>query len=143
MFTPYMATYEPEAVAKLADVRKAIELIPDMALPSGNLLSCHIVCRILSQLLHIPFKDGYFKPMCEHSWLEYPRYIVDAYPIGVLNGPLIITVGYGLVWRKLYCEGPLKVVTTEEFKKDLEYALTIVRTNSASQKDFMLMSLLN
>ena len=127
MFTPYMATVSPDAVELKRRVEQAMQKIPDMKLPSGKLLSCHIVCRILSKLLKIPYKDGHLKYNCEHSWLVTDRYIIDPYPIGILNGPLIIDNMHMLLWPKMYIEDSLDRVKTTEFKKDLAYAMQQIR----------------
>ncbi len=124
MFTPYIEKIiDRDAYRFFLRVKEKIKNIPEVNLPSGKNLSCHIVCRLLSKLTGLKFRDGYFGTMCDHSWLVCGRYIIDPYPIGMLDVPVIFETEYMLPWGKLYKEEKLKAVNTKEFKKDLKFCM--------------------
>ncbi len=110
-----------EVLEKFEEVKREIALIPDVKLPSGKSISCHMVCRILAERTSLEFHDGYFEPFFEHSWLMCGRYIIDPYPIGVLDVPILLETEYRLPWRKMYRDEKLKITQTMEFKKDLRF----------------------
>jgi hypothetical protein len=55
-------------------------------------VSCHMIAEVLSKILDIELKHGYFIPGFEHSWLAtINRNIIDVYPCGIVGGPLLIS----------------------------------------------------
>lgn len=122
MYEPYMRkVIDSNAYDSFLKVEEEVRKIPEVKLPGGRNLSCHIVCRLLNKLTGLEYRDGYLDGRFEHSWLVIDRYIIDPYPIGVLGGPVIFETEYGLPWRRLYQEEELEVTATEEFRKDLEF----------------------
>ncbi len=122
MFKPHIRkVMDDRAYNSFLRVKREVRKVPEMELPSGKNLSCHIVCRLLTKLTGLEYRDGYFDERFEHSWLVLDRYIVDPYPIGLLEGPIIFETEYGLPWRRLYQEEELEVTVTEEFRRDLEF----------------------
>ena len=89
-----------EDVDLLEKIGETVRTLPDVNLgvsADGKkiVLSCHILARALAQVFSLEFKDGYFYPNFEHSWLITPRdNIIDAYPVGMLissnGGPILI-----------------------------------------------------
>ncbi len=122
MFTSYTQTLVPgDVLARFKEVREAIGAIPDNKTPDGNMLSCHLVCRLLSRLTKLPYQDGYFFRIFSHSWLSCKRYIIDPYPVGVLTGPLLLETAYGLPWGGLYSPQWLGVTATDQFANHLAF----------------------
>lgn len=127
MFVPHVKKLiAPEVLLRFEDVKRAVEEIPEVELPSGRLLSCHMVCRVLSRKTGLEYRDGYFGFCIEHSWLVYSRYIIDAYPVGALDVPILFETGYMLPWKELYREKGLSVVGTEEFQCDVNYLYSVL-----------------
>ena len=89
-----------EDIVLFEKIGEAVRALPDVNLGVGAdgkkiFLSCHILARALAQVFSLEFKDGYFYPNFEHSWLITSRdNIIDAYPVGMLissnGGPILI-----------------------------------------------------
>lgn len=97
-------------VVMFEKIGTAVRALPDVD-ENGEeiILSCHILARALAQVFSLEFKDGYFYPNFEHSWLVTPRNnIIDAYPVGMLTGsnggPILIDGGRCSPARWLYKE---------------------------------------
>ncbi len=131
MFTPHVEKLvAPDVLERFRDVKTVVGSISDVVLPSGRPLSCHMVCRIVSRRTGIEFKDGYFGVCTEHSWLVYSTCIIDVYPVGALDVPILFETEYMLPWGRLYREEELKTVCTEEFRRDMEYLYSLYRRGS-------------
>lgn len=88
----------------LRRVREVVATLPDI-------LNCHQVCdevaRRIPGLIHR--RGHFFIHGVEHSWLEAeqkepgPEVIIDAYPIAVASGPILVTTN-GILnpWRFYY-----------------------------------------
>jgi len=126
MFEPYVKKLiSKEVLSRFAQVKREMEKIPNVTLPSGDLLSCHMVCRLLSKRTGLEFRDGYLKYHFQHSWLVFDRYIIDTYPVGALDVPILFETEYGLPWGELYSEAKLEVTETDKFKRDMEFLFSL------------------
>jgi len=93
----------------LEKVRDIVTSLPDKI--NGRAISCHDVCvEVVKQVPGLIHRRGhFFIHGVEHSWLEIVQdhpaaeIIIDAYPIAVASGPILVTMN-GLLnpWRLFY-----------------------------------------
>lgn len=117
----YMRSLVPDVQYSLFSlIRDLVKGLPDeLLLPSGNVLSCHHLSKALATMFDLECVDGYFGAV-QHSWLRYDPFIIDPYPVGLLDGPIMVSLEYiTLPWSRLYRDGKLRVVTTPNFKRDV------------------------
>ncbi len=110
VLTPYaFGAVLKEEVALLDRIREAMTALPDLDLGRDDggdpyFVSCHMVARAVATVYGLQFRDGRFNGDVEHSWCVTANdNIVDAYPVGILGGPLLVV---GPTWSRLYVEQP-------------------------------------
>jgi len=96
------------------------------------LVSCHMVARALAHFFPVKCKDGTFGKShgysWDHSWLVTKKGLtIDAYPVGVIGGPILIDTRYMTPWYRLYKEERLPKLESEFFLKNIEKVTEVVR----------------
>ncbi len=95
--TPYSEKFVlKEEVLLFNDIKRVVENLPDINLGINEkgkkvLLSCHILCRALSEVFSLQYADGFYYPKFDHSWLITKEgHILDVYPVGAIGGPIMV-----------------------------------------------------
>jgi len=125
IWTPHVKTKAPPRVLLTYYlVKNILDRLPEVDLGVGKdgkkiILSCHMLCRALADVVKgVTVADGQFAgPFC-HSWLvargrgRSDRWIIDAYPAGIMAGPLLVDAGVGHLspGHLLYREGDVEAV---------------------------------
>ncbi|MDQ1344234.1 MAG: hypothetical protein QG650_954 [Patescibacteria group bacterium] len=118
----------PEATEKYPDAyrRRIPGKKPDEADAHSYHWSCHGIARALETVLKLPWRafDGWFMGRGnEHAWLflEYEggKFILDAYPIAAVGGPILVDAGFMSPWLSAYEERRMHyaVKEIESFKR--------------------------
>jgi hypothetical protein len=99
-------------------------------IPGLSQVNCHLLCRCLaSEIPRIIYRDGYFTPGYEHSWLETNDAIIDAYPVAGAT-PFIVANDPASPWAKLYKVGAdshlQKKLSGGEFYRRLDMTNNVV-----------------
>lgn len=132
---PYVLKHVPsKTLAVFRKIEKVVQEMPDIDLGSGKdgggrkaILSCHMLARALERFFPVKCEDGYFGD-CEHSWLlpETPGFIIDPYPIGVLEGPLLVELSLALPWPALYKKAELTGFEDEIFLERVDKVAEVI-----------------
>lgn len=109
--TPFARQFISDGeIALLEEVRNAVLRLPDIDLGVDEkgkpiIMSCHILARALARVFRLKFKDGYFFLQYEHSWLVTIKgNVIDAYPIAMIGGPILMDGQVCSPSRRLYVE---------------------------------------
>lgn len=107
--TPYVLSLLPRADVVLFERIRLVVLAAndiDLGLDEGGRriqLSCHMLARDVGQVFDLEFVDGFFAKGYQHSWVNTRSgNIIDAYPVGVLGGPLLSVICTGSPGVQLY-----------------------------------------
>ena len=92
-------------------IRHVLREMPDMIFDANdrhwgarkNKVSCHLICRALTNHFDVWFRDGYFMSHYQHSWLlcRSGASIIDPYPVAGA-APFIVANSLASPWNKLY-----------------------------------------
>lgn len=121
--TPHVYSLVPKEDQQLLErIRKMVQQIPDdLKDRNGEKieLSCHLLARAIANQFKLNWKDGYFVlPSHRHSWVVTPNgNIIDVYPIGIINGPLLADMNNCFALQSLYIELPTEMVSKGAFSK--------------------------
>lgn len=110
-------------------IKWVMSAFPDCQLPSRGELSCHLIARALATVFPVEFEDGYFGSRgWRHSWLVTPNeWVIDAYPVATIGGPILVDVGWNSPWKKLYLPSKLEGLDAPAFEKDRDFVIRVMR----------------
>ena len=131
---PYVVTMISNEDYKLFEkIEKIVQEMPDIDFSEQKresrrkvLLSCHMIARALATFFPLQYHDGYCGD-CEHSWLTTKTgNIIDAYPVGIMGGPILIPTGYAHPFERLYKENVLYRVSGIRFQRNVNKVIGIM-----------------
>jgi hypothetical protein len=135
---PYAYSVVPsEDLALFNKIKRVIQEMPDVELGidkngKKTSLSCHILVRALTRCFPIEYQDGYFGDSCEHSWLITKNgLVIDAYPVAVVGGPVLVDTRYMTPWCYLYKKKSLSKLKGVRFQKKVDKVTEAVRQTMA------------
>ena len=109
--TPWvMSQTSEEDLAIYKKVKVAVVNLPELnygTYEDGEkiVLSCHLLARAIQEVFGIPTVDGFFGGYFNHSWNMLPSgNIIDAYPVGIVGGPLLVHHSMHKKFHGLYSE---------------------------------------
>ena len=107
--TPHVREYIcPKEVNLFRKRRFVIEKMDEPDLGKGNILSCHILTRAVSEIFLVEVEDGFFLETYQHSWLRTKKgNIIDVYPVACLGGPILYDGGVASPARRIYKKAPI------------------------------------
>jgi len=125
----------PEDLRLFEEIRKVVPCLPDVDLGIDKqgkkiLVSCHHLCRAISAVFGIEYKDGHFSKVgwC-HSWLTTKSgVIIDPCPWALIGGPIMVVASpWRTPWRRLYIEERLDGLDKPEFLEQVERVTAAIR----------------
>lgn len=134
-----MKSYAEKVVPeKYLNLFRRIEIVlqrmPEIDLGEAGSISCHIICAALADLFPVSHRSGYFGGLNEHSWLVMGSLIIDAYPVAVVGGPILVDARYITGWSNLYKEAYLPVLSKTSFLASVKIVKEVMEQVVAESK---------
>ena len=122
--TPFAAKMLPKSdLVAFKKIRLVLTRMPDVILPKGQEVSCHMIARALARHFPLTYVDGHFGMRgWRHSWLvTLEGNIIDPYPWATVGSPLLIDMSNErMPWHHWYIPEPLEFAGNPLFLQDVE-----------------------
>lgn len=119
--TPYARKFvSVEDFKLLQRVKLAVNELPDLDLGKNDrgqqiVLSCHMLARAVGSVFSLRVVDGRYCHRMQHSWnVLASGHIIDAYPIAVLGGPILLESNTFHLAHEFYVAGDLGIDFSEK-----------------------------
>jgi hypothetical protein len=129
----YAVTEVSERTLELFNkIRRIFKGLPEIELEADDgegekPVSCHMIVRALAEIFSLDYKDGYFGPGFEHSWLVPERgVIIDVYPVALVGGSILVVTRYATPWSYLYQEEKIERIDNLKFLEDTDKVKEVI-----------------
>ena len=110
-----------EDIVLFEKIKRSVDELPDEIanleyygrMVASRQVSCHVLARAVAKIYvneGLRIIDGYFAKSFIHSWLETKNgNIIDVYPVGVVNGPFLMSGASRGPSKDIYTETKLSL----------------------------------